>query len=196
MPLYYAYGLLCLFYFLLVLEFFVPSGGLVGVAAVVSVVAAIAVAFAHSASAGLTLLLIVAATTPMVFIGVIRVWPHTPIGRRILNRRPGQVSATGTQRRLPDGTPLDQLVGRIGVAKTDLLPSGLVCLGSQRLDAVSMGMPIDAGSRVRVTKIEAGKIHVRPVSDEEERDGSGVVPQSPPSLENPPESFDFDSLTP
>ena len=52
MPLQYAIGLLILFYILLVGEFFLPTGGLMGVAAVVSAIAAIAVAFTHSTTAG------------------------------------------------------------------------------------------------------------------------------------------------
>ncbi|TWU46017.1 hypothetical protein Q31b_11950 [Novipirellula aureliae] len=195
MPLYYAYALLAVFYALLVLEFMIPSGGLVGIAAVVIVVAALAVAFTHSTTAGVTLLMLVAATTPLVFIGVIHVWPHTPIGRRILNRRPGQTYDGRSQRKLADGTPLDELVNQRGVAKTNMLPSGLILIDSRRVDAVSEGMAIDAGTQIVVTKIEAGKIHVRPLSVEE----ISVVeepqqPRSPDSLENPPENFDFDAL--
>ncbi|TWT76409.1 hypothetical protein CA13_69030 [Planctomycetes bacterium CA13] len=198
MPLYYAYGLLLLFYFLLVLEFFVPSGGLVGVGAVIVVFGALVIAFSHSFTAGLTLLLVVAATTPIVFIGAIRAWPHTPFGRRILNRRPGQTDSNKSNRKLADGTRLDELAGRIGTAKTNLLPSGLVSLDSVRVDAVSQGMPIDAGTRVIVTKVEAGKIHVRPVTPDEElaenqTKQQPATPISPESLESPPESFDFDT---
>ncbi len=194
MPLYYAYGLLMLFYFLLVLEFFIPSAGIVGVIAVVTVIAAIAVAFAHSFQSGLTMLLIVAATTPLVFIGAIRVWPHTPIGRRILNRRPGQVEDGVSRKTLPDGTLLDEIIGRTGIAKTDLLPSGLVKVQHHRVDAVSLGMPIDAGTRVIVTKIEAGKVYVRPFTQLDEKTVESETPKSPEVLESPPESFDFDTL--
>jgi len=195
MPLYYAYALLAVFYVLLVVEFMIPSGGLVGIAAVITVVAALAVAFAHSTTAGVILLMFVAATTPLVFIGVIHVWPHTPIGRRILNRRPGQTYDGRSQRKLADGTPLDDLVNRRGVAKTNMLPSGLILVDSRRVDAVSEGMAIDAGTPIIVTKIEAGKIHVRPLSGEELAAAEEPQPpKSPDSLENAPESFDFDPL--
>ncbi|WP_372725476.1 NfeD family protein [Novipirellula sp.] len=203
MPLYYAYGLLLLFYILLVLEFMIPTGGLVGIAAVVTIISALAVAFAHSMTAGFTLLIIVAITTPLIFVAVIRVWPHTPIGRRILNRRPGEMNEGRAKRTLANGTPLDDLVGHIGIAKTHLLPSGLVKVDDVRLDAVSLGMPIDAGQSIIVTKVEAGKIYVRPISEAERaaaEQADAVSPEtseppvSPPSLENPPESFDFDTL--
>ncbi|EMI16271.1 Nodulation efficiency, NfeD [Rhodopirellula maiorica SM1] len=203
MPLYYAYGLLLLFYILLVLEFMIPTGGLVGIAAVVTIISALAVAFAHSVTAGITLLIIVALTTPLIFIAVIRVWPHTPIGRRILNRRPGEMNEGRAKRKLANGTSLDEMVGHIGIAKTNLLPSGLVKVDDVRLDAVSLGMPIDAGQSIIVTKVEAGKVYVRPISEAERAAAERAVatsaestepPVSPPSLENPPESFDFDTL--
>ncbi len=203
MPLYYAYALLFVFYVLLVLEFLIPSGGLVGIAAVVTVISALAVAFAHSTTAGMTLLMIVALSTPLIFLAVIRIWPHTPIGRRILNRRPGQLHSPGPQRTLANGKPLDDIVGAVGVAMTNLLPSGMVKIGGLRLDAVSLGMAIDAGESVIVTKVEAGKIYVRPISEAERlatlAAASGASepsppPISPPSLENSPDSFDFDTL--
>ncbi|MFG0263255.1 MAG: nodulation protein NfeD [Novipirellula sp. JB048] len=203
MPLYYAYGLLVLFYILLVLEFMIPSGGLVGIAAVVTAVSALAVAFTHSTTAGMTLLMILAFSTPLIFLGVIRIWPHTPIGRRILNRRPGQLHQPGPPRVLADGRPLEEIVGAIGVAQTDLLPSGMVKFERLRLDAVSLGMAIDAGTSVIVTKVAAGKVYVRPISEQERRqmlaaargsEASSAAPVSPPSLENSPDSFDFDPM--
>ncbi len=187
MPLHYAIGLLLLFYFLLVIEFFLPSGGLLGAAAVAALIAAVVVAFSHSVSAGIAISLFALATTPLVLWGVIKTWPHTPIGRRMLNRRPGDTNNTPHQRTTADGTPIEQLVGHRGVAKTDLLPGGLVAIDSQKMDAVSTGMPIDAGTDVIVIKTDAGKIHVRAASPEELGDDRSGT-QSPPSLE----SFDFD----
>ncbi len=191
MPLYYSIILLVLFYFLLIVEFLVPSGGLLGAAAAATLIAAIVVAFSHSVFTGVVVLIIAFATTPLVFLGMVKFWPHTPIGRRMLNRRPGEVPSPAPKRTAPDGTPLDELVGRIGVAKTNLLPSGMVMIDGNKLDAVSTGMPIDAGTRVIVTNIEAGKIHVRAALDDE-TDRATDPPQSPPSLEKPLESFEFE----
>lgn len=181
MSLIYAVLLLLLFYFLLVLEFFLPTGGMIGAAALAALVASVLVAFSHSVAAGVTILLIALATTPIIFLMMVRIWPHTPIGRRMLNRRPGELKEI-VPKRTSRGTPLEELVGRIGIAKTDLLPSGLVTIDSQKLDAVSIGMPIDAGSRVIVTKTDTGKIHVRAALDDESED-EAEEPRSPASLE-------------
>ena len=203
---YYAIGLLALFYVFLIGEFFVPSAGLIGVAAVVCGSGAIICGFAHSTFLGMTLLLTVVASAPAVLIFMIRLWPHTPIGRRILNRRPGQTDDFAPVSTTRDGTPLDDLVGQIGVAKTDLLPSGLIEIGGKRIDAVTTGAAIDAGNHVVVTKTEAGKVHVKMASEkdlasakgsqtaaESKSDSDPIAPEEPPTS---PElkSFDLDSL--
>jgi membrane-bound ClpP family serine protease len=200
MPLYYAIGLLLIFYVLLVGEFCLPTGGLMGIAAAAAAVAAVVIAFTHSVTAGIVMLIILGASTPIVFISAVRLWPHTPIGKRVLNRRPGQAGEI-PQRTLADGTPLRDLVGRLGVAATDLLPAGRVVIGAQKVDAVSVGMPIDRGAQVVVTKVVAGRIQVRP-ANRKDVDSAGKTsdsetgkPQSPPSLEEPLESFDLDTLS-
>lgn len=195
MPLYYAIVLLLLFYLFIVGEFFLPTGGLLGAAATVSVLAAIVIAFTHSMTAGFTVVFFVAATTPALFMFMIRLWPHTAIGRRVLNRKPGETTSGSLERTMADGTPISELVGQIGVAKTDLLPSGMVRINSQKIDAVSTGMPVDIGTMVVVTKVHAGKIHVRPALEHELQEPSNV-PESPASLEKPLESFDIEELEP
>ena len=191
MTLYYSIILLILFYFLLVIEFFLPTGGLLGAAALATLVAAVLIAFSHSVTAGVAVTAIALVTTPMVFMGLVKLWPQTPIGRRMLNRRPGEPNPAGPPKRTAKGTPLQDLVGRIGVARTNLLPSGLVLIDSQKLDAISTGMPIDAGTRVIITNTDAGIIHVRAAADDE-RDRHSDPPQSPPALEKPLESFEFE----
>lgn len=191
MQLYYSIILLFLFYFLLVIEFFLPTGGMLGAAAVATLAATIFVAFSHSVAAGITMVVISLLTTPLIFMTVVRYWPHTPIGRRMLNRRPGEADAEAPPKTTPRGTPLRELIGRIGIAKSNLLPSGLVAIDGQKLNAVSTGMPIDKGTRVIVTKTHAGVIQVRAAADDE-RDPLSDPPQSPAALEKPLESFEFE----
>lgn len=186
MPLYYAIGLLVLFYLLIVVEFFLPSGGIVGLGAAATAVAAIVIAFSHSSTAGGSMLLFIAASTPVLFFLLMRVWPYTPVGRRILNRTPGMTAPPAAERTTARGTPLREFVGRIGVAKTNLLPSGVVVLDDQKLDAVSMGMPIDAGTHVIVARIQGSRVQVRPADPEELQE----TPRTGGSLD----SIDIESL--
>ncbi|TWU02699.1 NfeD family protein [Stieleria varia] len=160
MPLYYAIGLLFLFVILLIVEFFIPTAGMLGVAAAITAVMAIVIGFTHSTLAGGAITAFVLTATPVILITVIRIWPNTVFGKLILNRRPGQ-EHVHDERTTRSGRPLKELEGMLGVAKSDLLPAGLIEIAGHKMDAISTGTPIDAGTRVVVVNTNAGKIRVR-----------------------------------
>jgi membrane-bound ClpP family serine protease len=189
MTLFYVVALLAAFYMLLIAEFFLPSGGMLGVGAVAILAAAIGIAFSHSTFAGTSTILFVLVTTPMVMMGMLKVWPHTPIGRRMLNRRPGEPARDPPTRMTAQGVPLERLVGQRGIAKSNMLPSGMVLIDGEKIDAVSTGMPIDAGTPILVTSIDAGRVRVRAIGLDEPQP---APPQSPPSLEESLDAFDVD----
>lgn len=150
-----AFAILCV-----VAEFLIPSAGLIGIAATVSFVAAIVVAFSESSTLGVSFLLIAVITVPVLLMAMVRIWPQTPIGRRMLNL-PSAESEGRPPVEDPRMAELRALVGRVGVARTDLLPSGLIEIEGRRYDAVAPGAAIDRGSAVEVINIETGKIRVR-----------------------------------
>ena len=47
-----------------------------------------------------------------------------------------------------------------------MLPGGVVVVDGRTADAVSEGMAIEPGQRVRVIKVQANRLVVRPVEDE------------------------------
>lgn len=155
------------------IEIFVPSAGLLGFLAGALLLSAIVLAFFHSAVAGVLMILGIAMLMPFIFIGFVKIWPSTPIGRRILIRRRSR------EETLPDGDAydgLEALVGRTGLARTPMLPSGQIVIDESRYDAVSQGMPIEAGDRVRVIDIRTYKIIVRRVDENEPEDTLEVDP--------------------
>lgn len=148
-------GLVCL-------EIFVPSAGLLGVMATAAVVASIVMGFMHSAVLGTILLLVATLVLPLIVSLGIKMWPHTPIGKLILIKRPQSDKEV-----LPDTAEYglrDRLVGKSGVAKTELLPSGDVVIDGQVYDAMSNGMAISAGQPVRVVDVNTQRLVVRPMS--------------------------------
>jgi membrane protein implicated in regulation of membrane protease activity len=71
---------------------------------------------------------------------------------------------------LPDSEEyrgLRALIGQFGVAKTTMLPSGLVRIENRTYDAISAGMPVDAGQRVKVVDVRTNRIVVRPLLADE-----------------------------
>jgi membrane-bound ClpP family serine protease len=66
----------------------------------------------------------------------------------------------------PDRVHLKGLIGQLGRAKCRMLPGGIVVIDGRTADAVSEGMVIEAGQQVRVIKVQANRLVVRPVEDE------------------------------
>lgn len=173
---------------LVVLEMFIPSGGILGVLSGLSIVGAILLAFFDGPGTGLAFVITTVVAVPIVLAAAVRVWPDTPMGRHILLQVPSP------QEVLPDSPlrrELKSLVGKYGVAKTVMLPSGVVVVDGQSIDAVGQGMAIDAGQRIRVIEVRGTRVVVRPV-DEDEPPADDDDPLSRPistlgldSLENP-----------
>lgn len=152
--------LLAIGFVLLVAELFIPSAGMMTVCCIVSLVAAVAVAFTHSVTWGITSLIIVFTVAPVTLAFLIRLWPYTPIGRRILLRSPDAP--------LPDVLPNDShrkalqaLVGCIGRSVSDMMPNGMIEIDGQRFDAISVSGLINSGQAIEVVSCTAGKLHVR-----------------------------------
>ena len=161
--LFWAVLLLILGISCLVLEMFIPSGGLLGVMAGLSIVGAIVLAFLSGPLAGMTMTLAVTILIPVMLALAVKFWPETPLGRMILLRRP-----QGSDEVLPQTEAYrtrNSLIGKRGVAKSQMLPSGVVMVEGKTYDAVSNGLPIDPGQNVRVIGIDTQRLMVR-VDDE------------------------------
>jgi membrane-bound serine protease (ClpP class) len=114
---------------------------------------------------GTIFLVCVMVLLPIVLAAALKYWPNTPIGRRFLLTVPSD----------DDALPHDQkserqksLVGKFGVAKSKMLPSGAVVIEGTTVDAVSQGMAIDAGQRVVVLEVRGNRVVVRPAKEQEQ----------------------------
>ncbi|HMP80590.1 MAG TPA: NfeD family protein, partial [Pirellulaceae bacterium] len=151
--------LLVLGILVVLLEFIVPSGGVLGVTAATLLGAGVVVAFMHSLTAGTIALVALAITLPSLFVAFVNIWPSTPLGKRIL------LGPQSKQDVLPPEqiqTPYEKLVGRKGTAKTKMLPSGIVLIDGNPFDAVSDGFAIEAGDPVRVIDVRMNRLIIQP----------------------------------
>jgi membrane-bound ClpP family serine protease len=183
-PLAWAALLLLLGLVLVTLEVFVPSGGMLGLLSIGSLTAGIVLAFYYrGAEVGFLFLAATAVSVPTALVLAFRYWPKTPMGRRLLLDVPrgDEVLPDSPQRR-----SLRQMVGKYGVAKSVMLPSGAVLVEGQLIDALSEGIPIEAGQRVKVIEVRGNRVVVRP-ADEAPRTSDDVLSQ-------PIESLGLDSL--
>lgn len=173
---------------LIVLEIFVPSGGVLGLLSTISILAAIVLAFFDGPGTGLAFVLTTVVAIPAILAAAVRVWPDTPMGRHILLRVPTPEDV------LPDSPlrrELKSLVGKRGIAKSVMLPSGVVIIDGQPIDAIGQGVAIEPGQRIKVVEVRGTRVVVRPDEDEapaEEADDPLSRPISTlglDSLENP-----------
>jgi len=90
--------------------------------------------------------------------------PETSMGRKVLLTPP---SSEEVRPEISQREALEALVGRIGRAKTPMLPSGFVQIDNRTYDAVGEGMAIDPGQRVRVIEVRGNRLIVERVSEDE-----------------------------
>jgi membrane-bound serine protease (ClpP class) len=158
-PLTIAYLLIALGLALLAAEVFVPSGGLLFLASSVCLIAGVVMTFVYGdTSTGMVTLLGVFVAVPLVATVMLYLWPRTPMGKRLI--LPDQDATLAT---MPVNLELENLRGRYGRARSDLRPAGVVDFEGRRVDVISEGMMVAAGSWVRCVDVKAGKVVVRPV---------------------------------
>jgi membrane-bound serine protease (ClpP class) len=66
-------------------------------------------------------------------------------------------------RRQPILTGIERVTGRVGVAKTDIAPRGVVLVNGEDWDALADAPPIASGERVTVVSVEGLTLHVRKI---------------------------------
>ena len=133
----WAIALLLLGLSMLILEIFVPSGGVLSFLAVASIIASIVVAFMDSFQSGTIMLVTVTLFVPVFIWGAVRLWPHTPIGKLILAKRPAHPDDVLPETEAYRG--LHALIGKRGRAMSKMLPSGLVMIAGHILLVGSYG---------------------------------------------------------
>ena len=142
--------------FLLIIEAFIPSFGVVGVAGLSAV--SLSVAWAAAATGqGWRLLLIAVLAALVLVILVLRLLKRSPAWSHI-------VLKYSESKALGYVGPKDSssLVGATGTTITPLRPAGLAEINGTRLDVVSDGSFIPSATQVVVVKTEGTRIVVRP----------------------------------
>ena len=156
-----ALVLLVLGYFVLLLEFAIPSFGLL------TIVALVLLGFGLITLAGIVdtwVVVVVGTTSFLAFIVLLRFLMKSKVLNRlgiVLDEKiRGGSSKVATQQ---------ELTGKHGVAVSDLRPSGIVEIEGKRHDVVTdAGDYIESGSKVIVVRISTNTVVVEKLLDEEE----------------------------
>lgn len=165
-PLTIAYLLIVIGLALLVAELFIPSGGVLFLLSSLCILGGVVLTFIYGDTAtGMITLLSVFVVVPAMAVAMFYVWPYTPMGRRLI--LPDQ---DATIANLPVNLEMDGLRGKFGRALSDLRPAGAVEFDGRRVDTISEGMMVPAGSWVRCVDVRAGTVVVRQVDEPKLRD--------------------------
>lgn len=141
-----------------ILELFIPSNGILTIAAAICLIYGIVRCFLVSQWLGFVVAIITVAALPVFIVALVRIWPNTWIGRRVAIRK-AQRAAPGES--IPDANRLEKLVGQVGEAITDLRPVGAVMFGPDRIDCVAETGQVDKGLKVTVIRVEGVRVVVR-----------------------------------
>lgn len=146
-------------------EIFIPSGGLLTVLSVLCFVGGIVAGFFVGTTTGIVTLLVTVLLAPVLLYVLMRVWPHTPMAKRIILVGPDKRGTAGDLTHRRPG----ELIGREGVAKTLLRPAGKMTLDDgQTIDCVTEGEYVQPGTRVKVLAEHGARVVVRSVPEEED----------------------------
>jgi membrane-bound serine protease (ClpP class) len=138
-------------FLLLVLETVLP-GMVAGIAGLIALFAGVVEAYLKlGVEAGNLVLLGVMAALTVGTVFWFRFFPQSRIGRLFVSK--GAVGELGLKN--------ESLVEQMGVAHTNLRPSGIAIIGGKRVDVVTEGGMIEPGTPVRVVSVEGLRVVVR-----------------------------------
>jgi membrane-bound ClpP family serine protease len=183
-PIGWAIVLLVLGCGLLVLEVFIPSGGIFGFLATLAVIGSMVMGFRRDTTTGLSFMAIAVFAVPAVIALAFKYWPKTPMGKAFLGALP-------SEEEVKPEDPRRALVGKVGIAQSKMLPSGSVLIDGNLVDAVSQGLAIDPGEPVVVVEVRANRVMVRPARAHEVR-SADVRPDD--VLSRPLQDFGLDGI--
>jgi membrane-bound ClpP family serine protease len=172
---------------LVILEVFIPSGGIISILAGVAFITSLIIAFWEGPTTG--------TMTGLVFVGIMvfaiptlimlafKYWPKTRMGKAFLGELPREDEVAPEDSRRT-------LIGRVGVARSKMLPSGAVEVDGQMIDAVTQGQAIEPGAYVVVVEVRANRVVVRPAG----KDQRPSHPNPKDILSRPIEELGIESL--
>jgi len=188
---YWAFLLLAIGLLAVVLELFVPSAGVLGITAGILIVISVVLGFMESVSSGVIVLTVAIVTIPGMLALMVKIWPYTPLGKRILLKdlKPEDVLPNYTENK----EQKERLEGQLGIAQTKMLPSGIVMVNDEKFDAVSDGFAVEAGDSVRVISVRGNHVYVEPYHGEVDTPDE-LPPRDLDILSRPIEELGIDPL--
>jgi len=157
---------------ILLLEFLIPSGGLLGLLCGLSGIGSIVFFFMYDTRFGVAAVIGYAILTPIVLVFGFKLWINSPLARRMVlggdvegnSDGPPDTPGTSGHARSRWHEELRQLIGVQGVTITALRPVGVVKINGRRVDAMAESGIVEANTPVVVTDVYDNQIKVKACS--------------------------------
>lgn len=160
-PLTWGFVLLGVAVVVLALEVVLPTAGVLALVSATLAIAGVVAFFLHDPMWGFGSALGVAFLGPMAGAFLLKIWPHTAVGRALMGVKSDQEQEADRLAELQAEQSRAALLGVEGETLTDLRPVGVVRLNGARHDALAETTLIRAGKRVRVVHVDGSQIKVR-----------------------------------
>lgn len=157
-------GLLFAALLLLLMEFFVPSAGLIAILAACCAIAGLVCLFRFNPLWGFMGLVGMLFAIPGVLYAGVSLWRNTPFGRRMIGIPSEEEVAEKAEKESEFVRSRMKLLNKQGVVVTDLRPVGLVEIDGTRHDALCESDFLRPGAKVRVVHVDANQVRVRAIS--------------------------------
>ncbi len=135
-------------------EIFIP-GAVAGTLGALALVGAVIVAFGISTTCGYYVGLGVVVLAGITVVLWIKLFPRSSIGKAMTLSEDGKMFKAADSHLA--------LLGKVGVAHTDLRPAGFAMIDGQRVDVICEGGLVSQGQAVKVARIDGNRIVVRKV---------------------------------
>ncbi len=150
-------GLLVIGFLFVFFEFFLP-GGLLGVIGAILMGISIFICFKTQGTQTGWIVLVTALLLSIIIVVIgFKLVPRSPLAK-ILILDKGVTKEAGFS---AQADKAEELLGKEGVAISDLRPTGIANIDGRRIDVMSDGEYIDAGARIKVVEVASNRIMVR-----------------------------------
>lgn len=156
-PIYIAIVLYISAILLVLVDLYVPSAGTLLLLSLAAAIGSVVFGFKSGMTSGMTMLTLVAGSIPALGFAAIRIWPYTPVGRRIVLGLPQEPPTNGSEKQ----NTLAELIGAVVVSEYPLMPSGQITIDHRPYNALAEAGYIDAGWRVEVVGVRHRDLLVR-----------------------------------
>jgi membrane-bound serine protease (ClpP class) len=146
---------------LLIIEVFVPSGGVISICAFACLFGGIYIFYQHGTAACVAGVIVAIIMIPTVLVLAYKIFPKTKFGKGIILARPQREQGDA----VPDSDKLKGLLGATGVVLTPLRPVGTCDFSGERVECVTESGYVDKGRKITVIDVESTQVTVREVKE-------------------------------